>query len=258
MEIMDKDQFRKDQLTAYGALEEIDRIFNENHISYFLLAGSALGAVRHGGFIPWDDDIDIGIFLDDREKVSELLARELSPRYQWADRSVTPGFPRLFGKVLCNAMGCVDVFLLVKTSDAEKERKKQWRQRKLLFKLYKAKINYANQNERKDMKEKCKVLAAKTMAFFVPFQSILDAIDKNERRFEYLQDPGYYLNLYSAYSLERELIRAEWLAEPSFITFEGGTYPVVKDVDAYLTHLYGDYMTPPPENQRQPRHGEEF
>ena len=57
-------------------------------------------------------------------------------------------------------------------------------------------------------------------------------------------------NLYSVYSLEKEMIPQKLLDSKSMIVFEGREYPTVADPHAYLTHLYGDYMTPPPENER--------
>ena len=59
---MDSDTLRKVQLVQLDMLLQVDRICKENNIKYYLIGGSALGAVRHGGFIPWDEDIDIGMF----------------------------------------------------------------------------------------------------------------------------------------------------------------------------------------------------
>ena len=64
---------REHQLDALRALIEVDKIFKENGIKYILVAGSALGAVRHKGFIPWDDDIDIAILYRDKDKAYQLL-----------------------------------------------------------------------------------------------------------------------------------------------------------------------------------------
>ena len=243
---------------AFSALAELDRIFKENNIEYFLLAGSVLGAVRHGGFIPWDDDIDIGIYYRDRERACEALCRGLSETYRYVDRSVDPTFPRLYGKILADKAGCVDVFLLVKTSNKEVQRKIQWASRKVLFKLYKAKLGYSNANENRSVTEKCKVAAARAVSLPFSKKMVEKLIERNESRFESTPGQRYYLNLYSAYSLNKEMIAAKWLQPAGEVLFNGLAFPTVNDTDAYLRHLYGNYRKLPPREKRHPGHEEEF
>lgn len=243
---------------AFAALVELDKIFKKNGIEYFLLAGSVLGAVRHGGFIPWDDDIDIGIYYKDRKRVSEVLSRELPEKFRYVDRYIDPTFPRLYGKILADKAGCVDVFLLVKTSNKKIERKRQWASRKVLFKLYKAKLGYSNANENRSLTEKCKVAAAKVVSLPISKKRVEKLIDRNESRFESVPGQQYYLNLYSAYSMEKEMIDSKWLQPAGEVTFNGIAFPSVNDTDAYLRHLYGNYKKLPPREKRHPGHEEEF
>lgn len=70
-------QLRRCQLKQLGILEEIDRICRKHHIGYWLDGGTLLGAVRHGGFIPWDDDIDIAMTLDDARRFAQVAPGEL-------------------------------------------------------------------------------------------------------------------------------------------------------------------------------------
>lgn len=70
---------RKCQLKQLSILEEIDRICQKHNISYWLDGGTLLGAVRHGGFIPWDDDIDIAMTLSDLKRFAAIAPQELSP-----------------------------------------------------------------------------------------------------------------------------------------------------------------------------------
>ena len=70
-------QLRRAQLKQLSILEEIDRICRKHSIRYWLDGGSLLGAVRHGGFIPWDDDIDIAMPLEDMQRFVEIAPKEL-------------------------------------------------------------------------------------------------------------------------------------------------------------------------------------
>ena len=64
---------RKLQLEVLSIMDEIDRVCRKNDIKYFLIAGSSLGSVNYGGFIPWDDDMDISVSIDDWPKFIEAM-----------------------------------------------------------------------------------------------------------------------------------------------------------------------------------------
>lgn len=248
------------QETAFQALCEIDKILNEKGITYYIIAGTTLGAVRHKGFIPWDDDIDIAIHREDMHTVALLLQKYLSDKYFYDDCYVNPKFPRLYGKVLDkdNGYGCVDVFPLVKTSNNILKRKIQWYSRKVSFKLYKAKIGYANKNEVQGIVEYCKLATAKFLSLFFTKNKIMKMIEKNETRYESFSDNEYYVVLYGAHSMQNETIRTEWLKPQSMVEFQGHYFPTVGNVDAYLTNMYGDYMTPVRTEKNTLRHDETF
>lgn len=240
------------------ALEELDEIFKANGIQYYLIEGSALGAVRHQGIIPWDDDVDIGIFLKDRDRVSELLKKGLSSSFQWLDIRTEKKHPRFFGKIVHAGRGCIDVFPLIKTSEIESKRKIQWMKRKVFFKLYKAKLDYTNYMEVRNKKERFKVILAKIVSIFFSKSFILKMNKKNEYKYENSSDCKYYINLYGAYSSEKELIDKRWIGNGRLTKFGNKDYPIFQDTHSYLSHLYGNYMTPPPIDKRSPHHDEIF
>lgn len=87
----DQQVLRRLQLTEMGMLEDIDRVCREHNITYFLDAGTLLGARRHGGFIPWDDDVDLGMPRDDYERFLQEAPEALGgtllcqlPEYEFA------------------------------------------------------------------------------------------------------------------------------------------------------------------------------
>ena len=80
-------------------MREIDRICRENDINYFLVGGSLLGAIRHKGFIPWDDDIDIGMLREDFEKFRKLCPKILAPHLSYQSYTDEPTSHYIFDKV---------------------------------------------------------------------------------------------------------------------------------------------------------------
>ncbi|MDE5753720.1 MAG: LicD family protein [Oscillospiraceae bacterium] len=239
---------RAHQLNCVSALEQIAALCEQQNIPYFLLAGSCLGAVRHQGFIPWDDDIDIGIFNEDYERFESAVSSGLSGGFTWISNDTTLNYPRFYGKVIYQGTGCVDVFRLVPLPASTGDRKKLWKMRKILYKLYCRKFHQQYENE-----SLFDQAASFVMSASVSKKQIVRLARWNETRFLSRQS-GDYINLYSIYTLEKETIKREWLQSSSEVLFEGRYYRTVLDTDAYLTHMYGDYMKPPEENMRKLRH----
>lgn len=87
------------QEDAMAICKEIDRICRKHKIGYFICGGTMLGLVRHGGFIPWDDDMDVGMLRADYDRFMEVAADELAPEYFLQTRESDPNIPYLFSKV---------------------------------------------------------------------------------------------------------------------------------------------------------------
>ena len=78
---MDKETLRKLQLMEFDLLKDFIRVCEKHNLRYYMLAGTLLGAVRHDGFIPWDDDIDVGMPREDYEKFIRLSRKEFKKGY---------------------------------------------------------------------------------------------------------------------------------------------------------------------------------
>ena len=91
---------RRLQLTELEILKDIDRVCRAHGIAYWLDSGTALGAMRHGGFIPWDDDIDVGMPRGDYERFLKVAPETLGERYCLTTPYTNPHQAALFAKVM--------------------------------------------------------------------------------------------------------------------------------------------------------------
>ena len=87
------------QHVEYGMLRELDRVCRLNGIRYFLGQGTLLGAAKYGGFIPWDDDIDVLVPCRDLERLMEVFPREGNKEYMITDSSVERHYPMTWSKI---------------------------------------------------------------------------------------------------------------------------------------------------------------
>ena len=246
-------ELRAHQLEAVEALKYIDKICQKHNIAYFLIAGSTLGAVRHKGVIPWDDDIDIGMDIPNFDKFRKVVQQELPAPFQWEHTDNSPHFPRLSGNILKNRIPLLTVFPIVKVSDNALQQKLQWAVRKVYSPVYQLKSGNRKQNP--SGKKRFAYAVGSLIGLFYTEDSVLHLLRKNERKYTD-QDTTWSINLYSKYSRKKEMIKNEWISELIRVPFEDGMYPVFKQFDAYLKHLYGDYMTPPSSEKRRPQHND--
>lgn len=254
------------QIKCVVALEKLSDICNRHHITFYLLAGSTLGAVRHGGFIPWDDDIDIGLKRDEWYQLREILRKEQLDEFSYIDDELDHNFPRLFGKILYKGKSCIDIFLIADWSTNKITGPLHWRIRRFAVEAYKKTLHYTSAvrpeiSELQRLKMKIgKALKApiyQVAMLFCDREDFVKLARKNETSFSN-KNPDAYINLYSVYPMAKEMLKREWIDHTSFVWFEGKEYVTVGDTHAYLTHLYGNYMTPIAPQKREAAHSEVF
>ena len=245
--------------TCKNILVQFDAICREHHLRYSAGTGTLIGAVRHGGFIPWDDDIDL---LMPREDYEKLLALQYEDEhYKIMNYRYCKGYYHTFTKMIdkrtyidepLRAEKNMGVFIDIFPTDyfddisnaaaiAEKARRNAdfWNH-------LGADINYH--------KGFTPRYAAKLLfrLAVLPFRKRL--LYHFDNAFNKQKSGRYCANLQLAFYKEREFFETRVWDETIYLPFEDTEVAVFKDYDTYLTGIIGDYMTPPPENQRCTTH----
>lgn len=241
------------QEEAIGALAALDSLCQKHNIEYILLAGSALGAVRHGGMIPWDDDIDVGMTLPNLRRFESIVQSALSEPYLYMLPTMNKEYPRLFGKILCNGRHCIDVFPLVKTSGKKKLYDTHRWASKLVVSGYLYKMNAHFPLRKNRLSTPYRILRGKIKAKLNTRDQLLTQYQKVLNRYEEADVP-YYLNICSIYASDREMFPVEWFKKIDRVPFAGGEYPILHNTDCYLYNIYGNYMKLPAISKRTPNH----
>lgn len=241
-----------------GIAKEFHRICEKYSIPYYMLGGTMLGAVRHSGFIPWDDDMDFGIPRVYYELFCEICSKELSYPYVFKNENNSEYAILGIGKIMNSrtivkelysinnkeSLGLnIDIFPLDKT-DSNVGLFSKNRYLRNVFKLQK--ILFINSTDRTFLKR----------VFAVLLQNIIK-IDKrtipNYIKKVYLKNTSnkdlMYFNTFGAWGL-KELIPQNVFGSPTLYKFEDIELYGVKDYHTYLTSLYSNYMQLPPEEKR--------
>ena len=257
------EQLEKLKNAELDILLEIDRVCKKNNIMYSLTAGTLLGAIRHKGFIPWDDDIDILMLRSEYDKFKEIAAEELEHKYIFVDAWNNKSYGLMFGKVMnintimketsiamnnAPAGVFVDIFPIEPTYDSEKRREQQFKKaRKIKRCLLCRGGYYFGQTGIKLWSYRFRGLMLKILKK----QIFLDAYYKNLGNIE---NSSYAVFLAGTNTREKDTFPIEIFNKYKEIEFEGHKFMSIENTELFLTLLYGDYMTLPPIEQRVPHH----
>lgn len=247
-------------------LKEIDRVCSLAGLKYYLYAGSLLGAVRHGGFIPWDDDIDIVMMREDYDRFFEACDRYLNSEnfeLQTIETDLCANNPwmKLHDKNTAfisnirrdGAMEGVniDIFPIDNAPDNERELKKSAKFFDKMNFIYQWRFAYHNPNASWKMKA---------------FQTLVSLIPPiNEKHFKEKYDAkirkynGQKTNnvvYFSNRKYMKKVVDRSIFSDTVMLRFEGMEFPAPIGWKQVLESLYGkNYMELPPEEQRVTVHG---
>ena len=245
---------------------ELFKVFKETceklNLNYFLVCGSCLGAARHGGFIPWDDDMDVGMYREDYDKFMENAPALLPEGIFLQNYKSDPKFPQVFAKLRnsnttyieqssshleVNHGIYIDIFPLDGYPEDPLEQKKLVR----LKKLYLRQLSCA-----------CKLpptLKGKISVSAFRLLGCHKRTAKIARKYEALISKYSFKNSkiicnHGTWYGSRDFISAEFYGKGADIIYEGVTARVPQKYDEYLTALYGDWRTPPPPEKQKGHH----
>lgn len=234
-------------------LQEFDRVCRTLSIPYVLFAGTMLGAVRHKGFIPWDDDLDVLMLREDYERFLKEAESCLNNEVFFLQKEFSDHWPMFFSKLRLNGTTClekfhpkdpkihqgvyIDIFPCDAACRSSFGRHMQFLSSKIVIAKSLYKRGYDTDSiSKKAFMQLCRLLPLR------PFLWFARNGDSNSEL--------VHTFFGAASNFEKNIYPRRYFVSPILISFEGGEYPISKDYDALLQVIYGDYMRLPPPEQR--------
>lgn len=260
---MEKHELTPLQSRLLEMLKWFDNFCRKNDLKYYLLGGTMLGAVRHQGFIPWDDDIDVGLFRDDYERFIMLMEGkvELGKYVLEAPDSEQKDFCYPYAKVYDTSTTLVehyevplkrgvflDIFPLDYLGGSLEECQKKYKPIKHLYNFYLTRVAASNGN-RSWYKN-----AAIRVSRCIPFinnRKLRIKLDQRCASVNKILPWGG--NLLGNWGI-KEVMPISIMGKPTEYNFEGLTVYGAEDYNGYLSHLYGDWRKLPPKEKQITHH----
>jgi lipopolysaccharide cholinephosphotransferase len=265
----DKKNLRKLQLVELDILKDFIAICEKYKLPYFATGGTAIGALRHQGFIPWDDDIDVCMLREDYNKFMDVAPKEMGEKYIFMTTDTEKKYPLMFGKMVKRGTRFVedayqqgnyplgiyiDIFPYDKTSENERLRTKYqkktwfWARLQVLTLIPDPNLPPGMKGWKKKVAEwGCRTLHVLFKIFCITPQM---CTNKYLKWATYCEDDSDLYIDYSYISGENLMIRTKSSFPTVKFKFEDTEVALVKNFDAFLRPEYGDYMQMPPEGER--------
>lgn len=258
------EDLRKLQKLQLHILLEVDRICKKHNIPYFLVGGTLIGAVRHQGFIPWDDDIDIGMLRENYEKFIQVCSTDLSSAFFLQTKESDSYCALPWAKLQLRGTKKVDESVAFTSThlgididifpydNIPRNSLLQCIHSNICWMLrgvYGFKCGYVILNRENSLKKKIGGWICHGISALIPKKAVSKIMDWHFQYYNKI-NTGLVMNLSSAYDYKRERVSCDVVQNLIYLKFEGYDFPVPKEYHAYLTQVFGDYMILPPEEKR--------
>lgn len=266
---MSKEDRTKFNSKLIGILKKIMEVCEENNIHWFVGYGACIGAIRHKGCIPWDDDIDVCMPRPDYDRFVEICKNTDLGDYELATPNDTPGYyvhivhmydkntTLYFTTHYLHVGGIfIDIFPIDGASDGNIY--SNFRHCRFWKKISKISRLYHSKNDFCTLIKKGRILTCFIIVITslckTPLQKLSwKMIERTTRKYPYYCSEFCVFYDTEVYGM-RNIIPKKWIEETIWVPFENIQVRVPKYYHEYLTHIYGDYMTPPPEDKKDDRH----
>ena len=248
------DKLKKIQLEMLKIFIEI---CEKHSLSYFAVGGTLLGAVRHKGFIPWDDDIDVAMPRKDYEAFLSLAQKHLPEHLFLQTHKTDAAYPCNFAKIRNSNTAFVEaalsefrinhgVYIDIFPLDYYPEKNR------LIFEIKKQLLNLRVSADLKVKNRKLKTkLASAFLSFLMPDSK--KAVRMKEKLFKANPKGKQLVNNSGAWG-KKEIFPAVWCCDSVMLDFENIKIKAPKEFHKFLSYVYGDYMTFPPKTKRKGHH----
>lgn len=237
---------RRDQLEMLKVLEAFADICRKHDINWWLCSGTLLGAARHGGFIPWDDDLDVSMFKEDFDRLEKILVNLESDEYFYQCMKTDPDYVNTFGKFIrktdpristdprsryfkYQGIG-LDVFYIEKSTRFASH----------MSKFFYLNMQHPTQYIRNTVLRRIAVKAVQIIntGLLIPLARVIGLLNPRQE-YRLCHGSGFYKSKFFV----KDILPL------STMKFEDVEFPVPGNTDSYLTNIYGDWRKLPSDEQ---------